>query len=105
VRRADDVILGEIGHVWNRKDGSAQVGYSLAEPSWGQGYATEALQALAAALFAYPEVKRVVADTLVDHIASRRVMEKAGMVLTGQRTEEDNGEVLNLVRYELARPG
>jgi ribosomal-protein-alanine N-acetyltransferase len=79
---------------------TARVGYTVVEPSWGQGYATEALRALLAHLLADPRVHRVVAETLVGHAASRRVMEKAGMRLHGQRLGEVDGEPAELVVYE-----
>ena len=49
-------VVGEIGAV---VDGStAQVGYTVVEPSWGQGYATEALRALLGHLLADPRIER-----------------------------------------------
>jgi RimJ/RimL family protein N-acetyltransferase len=46
----------------------------------------------------------VVADTFEDHVASRRVMEKAGMTLFDARTETVDGEEARLVFYEIRRP-
>ena len=104
VRRDDGAVVGEIGAT---VDGStAQVGYTVVEPSWGQGYATEALGALLDRLLADPGIDRVVAETLEGHAASRRVMEKAGMRLHGRRVGEVDGEQAELVVYELpAGPG
>ena len=104
VRRDDGAVVGEVGATM---DGStAQVGYTVVEPSWGQGYATEALRALLGRLLADPGIDRVVAETLEGHAASRRVMEKAGMRLHGRRVGEVDGEQAELVVYELqARPG
>lgn len=99
VRRDDGAVVGEIGA---SVDGStAQVGYTVVEPSWGQGYATEALRALLDHLLADPGIDRVVAETLAGHAASRRVMEKAGMRLHGRRAGEVDGEQAELVVYEL----
>ena len=80
---------------------TAQVGYTVVEPSWGQGYATEALRALLGHLLADPAIDRVVAETLEGHAASRRVMEKAGMRLRSRRVGEVDGEQAELVLYEL----
>jgi RimJ/RimL family protein N-acetyltransferase len=104
VRRDDGAVVGEIGAT---VDGStAQVGYTVVEPSWGHGYATEALRALLGHLLADPGIDRVVAETLAGHAASRRVMEKAGMRLHGRRVGEVDGEQAELVVYELpAGPG
>ena len=99
VRKADDAVVGEIGA--DLRGTTAQVGYTVVEPSWGQGYATEALRALLGHLLADPGIDRVVAETLVGHAASRRVMEKAGMRLHGRRVGEVDGEQAELVVYEL----
>ena len=99
VRKADGAVVGEIGA--GLDGATAQVGYTVVEPSWGQGYATEALGALLARLLADPGVERVVAETLAGHGASRRVMEKAGMRLQGRRVGDVDGEQAELVVYEL----
>ncbi len=103
VRNVDDAIVGDIG--WSSPDGPAYpvVGYDVVEALWGQGYATDALRALIAHLFTRPLVQAVRADTLKTHIASRRVMEKAGMRLVREGVDEVDGEVQELVYYEIAR--
>jgi ribosomal-protein-alanine N-acetyltransferase len=103
VRKADGAVVGEIGA--NRDGATAQVGYTVVEPSWGQGYATEALRGLVAHLLADPAIERVVAETLAGHAASRRVMEKAGMRLSGRRVGDVDGEQAELVVYELSAGG
>jgi ribosomal-protein-alanine N-acetyltransferase len=100
VRKADGAVVGEIGCSLDRTSGTAQVGYSVVEPCWGRGYATEALRALLSQLLAEPEVRRVVAETLIRHTASRRVMEKAGMRRCGERVAVEDGETIELVVYE-----
>ena len=100
VRKADGVVVGEIGY--SLVESTAQLGYSIVEPCQGRGYATRALHALMAELRADPRVRRITAQTLVGHVASRRVMEKAGMALCDQRLGEVDGELAELVVYELA---
>jgi RimJ/RimL family protein N-acetyltransferase len=56
-----------------------ELGYRLRRSGWGKGYATEGARALIAKGFAELGVKRVYATTMVVNIASRRVMEKAGL--------------------------
>ena len=56
-----------------------ELGYRLRRAAWGQGYGTEGARALIAKAFAELGARRVVASTGADNIASRRVMEKAGM--------------------------
>jgi RimJ/RimL family protein N-acetyltransferase len=60
----------------------AVLGFRLRKAVWGQGYATEGVRALIRLGFAELGVERVVATTYEDNLASRRVMEKAGMALT-----------------------
>jgi RimJ/RimL family protein N-acetyltransferase len=58
-----------------------ELGYRLLKSVWGKGYATEGSRALIDKGFAELGVRRVVAFTMVVHVASRRVMEKAGLRL------------------------
>ena len=105
VRKSDGVVIGEIGSALDESTASAQVGYSVVRSCWGQGYATEALRALVAELLGGVGVRRVFAETMVDHQASRRVMEKAGMRQCGRRRAEEGGQTFDLVAYELLAPG
>jgi ribosomal-protein-alanine N-acetyltransferase len=103
-RKPDDAVVGEIGANLDAASATAQTGYTVVEPSWGQGYATDALRALLLHVLADPRVRRVMAETLVTHTASRRVMEKAGMTLCGERTGDVDGEIMDLVIYEALTP-
>ena len=57
------------------------LGYRLCRTVWGQGYATEGACALIRKGFTELGVQRVFATTYQDNLASRRVMEKAGLRL------------------------
>ena len=80
-----------------------RIHYEIVEPLWGHGFATEALTALIEYLLSQPDVESVVADTFEDHIASRRVMEKAGMTHYDTRTETVDGKEARLVFYQVRR--
>ena len=101
IRRSDEAVIGEIGCAVDGTGVVGHVGYTLVEPVWGQGFATEALRALLRHLIVEVRLHQVHGDTLVDHVASRRVMEKAGMAAAGEREELDNGVPVRLVRYTL----
>ena len=58
-----------------------ELGYRLRRSAWGKGYATEGARALIRKGFTELGVQRVVATTYQDNLASRRVMEKAGLTL------------------------
>ena len=59
--------------------GDIVLGYRLRQSAWGQGYATEGSCALMRKGFTEPGARRVVAETMVVNLASRRVLEKAGL--------------------------
>lgn len=58
-----------------------ELGYRLRRATWGRGLATEGSRALVRAAFAEYGARRVVASTMTVNVASRRVMEKAGLKL------------------------
>lgn len=76
-------VIGELG--WKggpSPDGTAEIGYGLAPAYRGQGFGTEMVAAFVQWATDQPEVRRVVAETLADNIASRRVLERSGFVVT-----------------------
>ncbi|MDT4922519.1 MAG: hypothetical protein QOG01_232 [Pseudonocardiales bacterium] len=56
-----------------------ELGYRLRRAAWGRGYATEGSRALIAKAFTDLGVRRVHAETMAVHQASRAVMEHAGL--------------------------
>lgn len=83
VERATGAFLGWFAfHPTDDRDpGEVELGYRLRTAAWGQGYATEGSRALIRNGFAEPGVRRVRAQTMAVNLASRRVMEKAGLAL------------------------
>jgi RimJ/RimL family protein N-acetyltransferase len=61
------------------------------------------LRLVCAHLLGQPGVVRVCADTEVDHIASRRVMEKAGMSWRRDDTYVRDGRETTLTHYAIDR--
>ena len=59
--------------------GEVELGYRLRRSAWGKGYATEGSRALIHKGFTEFGVECVMASTMVVNVASRRVMEKAGL--------------------------
>ncbi|MBA3348347.1 MAG: GNAT family N-acetyltransferase [Actinobacteria bacterium] len=69
-------------HLRPEKDapsGEVELGYRLRRPAWGKGYASEGSRELIDKAFAEHGVERVVASTMVVNVASRRVLENAGL--------------------------
>jgi RimJ/RimL family protein N-acetyltransferase len=87
--------------------GEVELGYRLRRSAWGKGYATEGSRALIEKGFTELGVRRVVASTMVVNVASRRVMEKAGLrfVRTFHQPWPDHiaGEEEGDVEYALLR--
>jgi RimJ/RimL family protein N-acetyltransferase len=59
-------------------DDEVELGYRLRRAAWGKGYATEGARALIDHAFRLG-AQRVYATTMVANVASRRVLEKAGL--------------------------
>jgi RimJ/RimL family protein N-acetyltransferase len=82
IERATGSFLGwfhlrpRTGH--SPRDG-VELGFRLHRWAWGRGYATEASRALIRKAFTELGVERVYAETMAVNVASRRVMEKAGL--------------------------
>jgi RimJ/RimL family protein N-acetyltransferase len=68
------------------RDGEAELGYWVAQPYWGRGFATEAARAVIGIAKALGH-KRLVAGHFIDNPASGQVLRKLGFRATG-RTEE-----------------
>ena len=60
---------------------AVELGYRIRKQSWGQGYTTEASQALVRKSFNESDTRNIVAWALVENKASIRVMVKIGMKL------------------------
>lgn len=81
----EDTLIGFLNTVLieNKK---IELGYVIHPKFHNQGYATEALQAVISQLFQMG-YSTVVTGAFEDNIASRRVMEKCGMLLTEEEEE------------------
>lgn len=97
----DCEVVGSCGLIVSSDQCVAELGYWIGRPYWGHGYATEA--ARAAVAFAWANVDRVVALPLADDLPSRRVLEKAGLRLTGPRPAEAPWEEQERAVYESVR--
>lgn len=99
VEKATGKLIGHCGLNFLPNSPEVEVLYRLSQAYWHQGIATEATKA--SLRYGFEEVKldKIVAITLPEHIASRRVMEKAGL-----RYEKDaHFYNLDVVYYALSR--
>ncbi|HET7034617.1 MAG TPA: GNAT family N-acetyltransferase [Thermomicrobiaceae bacterium] len=85
VLRASGLAVGGIGFFGPPDEaGTLSIGYGIAPEARNQGLTTEALGAMLAFAAAQPGVRRVLADTTPDNLASQRVLAKAGFQRIGQ---------------------
>ena len=80
-RREDNLLVGSTGLAFETPY-RASTGYVFAADSWGRGYATEALRAMAA-LAPGLGIRRLYAVCHVAHEPSRHVLEKGGFTCEG----------------------
>jgi ribosomal-protein-alanine N-acetyltransferase len=72
-----------MGLVINQKHESAELGYWIGKPYWGNGYGTEAAKAVLHYGFTVLGLNRIYATHMSRNPASGRVMEKIGMKYEG----------------------
>lgn len=80
----DQIIYGDLALHLENDGRTAEVGYTLARANWGRGYATEALEGVAAWLFENSRFVRIQARVHPENIASVRVLERTGFVFEGR---------------------
>ncbi|MDO4816328.1 MAG: GNAT family N-acetyltransferase [Bacillota bacterium] len=88
IELADGTHIGELCFKGLSEEGSAEIGYGIAEEHQGRGYATEAVSALVDWALKQPCVSDVTAETEESNIASQKVLCKAGFLPTGEYGEE-----------------
>jgi len=101
-----DGLIGDVA-VWLDETGTlAMIGYTLASPHQGQGYATEAVEAVVGWLFRRRKVHRIAATIDPRNLASARVLERCGFeyVGTARSAALARGEWSDDARFSLLRP-
>jgi RimJ/RimL family protein N-acetyltransferase len=72
-------MIGDVAfHIKKDDERQAMIGYSLARPFWGYGYAYEAVSGLLRYLFGELHLHRVIAECDVENTASWKLLEKLG---------------------------
>lgn len=88
VLKENNLLIGGCGiHVTNPNNKEASIGYCYNKTYWGQGYASEAANAIIAFGFKNLNLHRVYATCAPDNIGSAKVMEKVGMTKEGHLRE------------------
>jgi RimJ/RimL family protein N-acetyltransferase len=83
VENASGMSIGGVGFVTAPNQlGEAEIGYGICQSSQGKGVATEAV--LAMCEFARGRASALLAETVLDNLASQRVLEKTGFEVVGK---------------------
>ena len=93
-------IIGEF-----ERQKSAEIGYWIAQPFWGQGFGSQALAEFSKAIFQNTEIVRLYAPVFEGNTASARVLEKCGFKLEAvlEKAIYKNGLFYNEHHYALIR--
>ena len=85
---------------------SAEIGYWLGKEYWHRGIATDALKGVTAEAFKRFDLTRLYAVPFADHIASVRVLEKAGYVREGhlRRSAIKDGQIRDQFLFAAYKP-
>ncbi len=67
------------------------VGYRFMEWSWGRGVATETMRLMVDYLYTQTDTQIITASTMIENLASARVLEKNDFIRTARGVEEDWG--------------
>jgi ribosomal-protein-alanine N-acetyltransferase len=84
---------------------SAEMGYFIAEPYWGKGYATMAVKKLTDFIFSNTDIIRIFAMPFSDNEGSKRVLEKCGFNLEGllAKNAVKDGVIKDILLYALIK--
>lgn len=104
-RGGDGALVGAIGLQLTLPHRRAEVGYWIAKPEWGRGYATEATRRVVAFAFDVLGLNRVEAHHFLENPASGRVMVNVGMLPEGVHREVvwRDGRARDLKSYAILR--
>ena len=81
--KGDDTAIGQLAAHEKRQGRVIEIGYALARPLWGHGYAREAVSRLLDLLFREEGNRRVFADTDPDNSGSNSLLGSLGFVREG----------------------
>lgn len=103
----DDKAIGSIGVF--RQDNihckTAEMGYYIGEPYWGNGYMTNAIKQACEYVFEKTDIIRIYAEPFAHNIASCRALEKAGFQYEGtlKSNAVKRGSIVDMKMYALVR--
>jgi len=104
----DGIYVGNIGihpqeDIYRR---SAEIGYFIGEPHWGQGIASQAVKMIVEYGFQQLNYHRIFAGVFSYNQASKKVLEKAGFTYEGASIQAvyKGGELFDELRFAVINP-
>jgi RimJ/RimL family protein N-acetyltransferase len=96
-------LIGEIGLNLDVDNNRAEVGYWIAEPFWGKGFATEALAAALSFGFEQVHLNKIFATHFLHNPSSKKVLTNNGMIKEAEFIEhyKIDGEYKSAAQYRL----
>ena len=84
---------------------TAEMGYYVAEPYWGQGIRTSATEQVCNYIFENTDIMRIFAEPFAYNLGSCRILGKSGFVYEGtlRKNAVKNGVVLDMKMYSRIR--
>ena len=103
----EERVIGSIGvfRTDNIHFQTAELGYYIAEPDWGQGHGTRAVKQIGELIFETTDIIRIFAEPFARNLGSCRILEKAGFQLEGilRKNALKNGRTEDMKLYALVR--
>ncbi|MDD2591419.1 MAG: GNAT family N-acetyltransferase [Erysipelotrichaceae bacterium] len=86
--------------------GSIEIGYAIGSRYWNQGYVSEAVIAVIKYLFNDINYHKITAGHVIENLASKRVLEKCGLVYEGIRKDDffHNDRYYDIIHYYIINP-
>ncbi|MGD1894833.1 MAG: GNAT family N-acetyltransferase [Cyclobacteriaceae bacterium] len=100
-----DELVGAMKLATHPEYESAELGYWIGKPYWGNGYASEAAQEVVRYAFSTLELNRIEAHAMVDNVGSAKVLRKLGLQEEGYHPQliKKWGEFKDVKTYGLLR--
>ncbi len=101
-KKSDNLIGIFVECEENQENHSIEIGYGLGSKHWGNGYMTEVVKAMLDYYFKHTDFRTVYASFFPENTASKRVMEKCGMIYSHTVEKEFSylGKERDLIYYK-----
>ena len=106
IEKESNEIIGSCGfNSFDLKSATTEIGYDLAKPYWGKGYAPESILALIDYAFTTLDINRIEAKVAPGNINSIKVLEKLNFTFEGtfQEYEESKESSYDINVYSLLK--